>query len=233
MWPRVAFCWRNCRSNVVPVRPRAGKSPRTQDQCRADRGPSASGTQRAPTPPSQGCHVLSGRSGRAKCAGYPGPVHQNLTILQLLVLANLANDVGPELSRRVCAPEAQRYVVMRDGAEVSGTDLFGVRIVHVDRPQNAVINGSRPCGIHVVQGRDRRVSRPTEWGDGPLDNVYLVARVHVSLEPKNNVIPRLCTISRRCESCRTVHKNDAGDGSVLHHGKHLGDVIRHCQNAIP
>jgi hypothetical protein len=177
-------------------------------------------------------------------AGPAGPNHvlatraqstgQNMTILQLLVLANLANDVSPELPRHVCAPEAHWYIAMRDGAEESGTDLFGVRIIHVaEGPQNVVINGSRPCGIHVVQGGDRRMSRPTEWGDRPLDNVDLVARVHVSLETKNNVIPRLCTIPQRCELCRTVHENDAGDGSVLHHGKHLGDVIRHCQNAIP
>jgi hypothetical protein len=50
----VAFCWRNCRSKVVPVRPRAGKSSRIHDHRRAERGQSASGMRRAPTPPPKG-----------------------------------------------------------------------------------------------------------------------------------------------------------------------------------
>jgi hypothetical protein len=44
----------------------------------------------------QECHILSGSVGWAKRAGHPGPVHQNRTILKLLVLGNLADDIGPE-----------------------------------------------------------------------------------------------------------------------------------------
>jgi hypothetical protein len=34
----------------------------------------------------------------------------------------------------------------------------------------------------------------TEWGDGPFDHVDLVTGVHVALEPKDDVIPRLDVI---------------------------------------
>jgi hypothetical protein len=82
---------------------------------------------------------------------------------------------------------------MRDGTEESGTELFGVRIVDVEGPQNVVANCSHPCGIHVVQCGDHCMHGPGEWGDGPLDGVDLVTRVQVPLETKNTVIPQLCT----------------------------------------
>jgi hypothetical protein len=73
----------------------------------------------------------------------------------------------------------------------------------------------------------------TEWGDGPFDHVDLVTGVHVALEPKDNVIPRLDVIPRWGESCRMMHEYDAGDGSGLHDGEYLGDVIGHRHDAIP
>jgi hypothetical protein len=93
--------------------------------------------------------VLSGWVGRAIRAGHPCPIHQDCTIWRLLVLGNLAYDIGPKRPRRVCAINTQGGVLMRDWTEKTCTHLFGVRIVGVEGSQNVVAHGRRPCGLHM------------------------------------------------------------------------------------
>jgi hypothetical protein len=78
--------WRSAAKTAAPVLYRAGKSSRIHAQLRADsRGPSASGTRKFPTTPRGSVFCPAGPAGPKVLAGHMGPVHQDHTILNLVV----------------------------------------------------------------------------------------------------------------------------------------------------
>jgi hypothetical protein len=102
---------------------------------------------------------------------HPGPVHQNRTIQKLLVLGNLADDIGPECAWRVCIHnyyffycKLDFFYCKRDFFYWSGSTPLSLRLSKDSSWQH-----SFSCGFLAMTGTALQdVFQVMEWPNGLL-----------------------------------------------------------------